>query len=327
MIKTYGRFIRVDKQDKWFSVEECGDLSGFVHSTHIIRLGSSTIYSYVPLTSKIGEAYAMVDCMIEEGVLSQEDTFHITIISTVNLNKKRKPSDPETVGDRLRIMLMSMVPPKCNLVVNVVRCKTYRQINHHFSTFIQWPLRKRWKEGSGYITIHDPEPRMDKKNPARYEILPARMKVIEFAHALKYDIKFVDYCTPLEELIDILANSEMHFTYPGSTGFLAPLIGTPTVHLHNIPMSYKWAEVGDEKGIMSRHIVGRTQTSSHRTTQIKEDGTMEEWIPRDVTYINNNVEMSDINYLFLSRKTWTDSHMDQFYWLYMKREQRMEKQR
>lgn len=200
--------------------------------SEIIRLCSMDCDAYAPLVAHIGNVYAKAQLYHQERILN--GPYRLSVLIPRHTDRKYKPQDPETMLDRIIWFIENLRVPDCGLIVSVY-------IAHHMMADFQgpfgwdtlWQTKQTWDGSSSkYITLqhHSEIDHNVGKSAHRKNISQSVEVVRRIARIAKYDIVEVDYTTPIDELYKLLLNSKCHFSYVGSTGYIAAITKTPTVY-------------------------------------------------------------------------------------------------
>jgi hypothetical protein len=206
---------------------------------HPVRFCWATMYSWATVINTVSNVFCTTQ------LLQQEKAFpgpaKVAVYFTREDHKK-KAADSETIYERMIWLFKSMKEPEGGMVVSFYHLPEGREwISIPFFIANIWPTKKQWNPIGTYITIQKTEAGIGgKKQDKVYEEAPLYVERTEqLAKKYGYDIKYIDYTMPYEETLDLLAGSAHHFTYSGSTYYLAACVGTPTTAWSYFGRRYK----------------------------------------------------------------------------------------
>lgn len=207
--------------------------------SHPLRFCWASIYSWATVINSISSVFCEVQLLHQEKAFSGVPK--VAVYFTM-VDHKRKAADSETIYQRMIWLFQAMKEPESGMVVSFYRLPEGREhITQPFFIANIWPLKKQWNPDGTYITIQKLEAEIGgkKKNKVYTEVPIYMEKTEELAKKYGYDVKYVDYTMPYEKTVSVLAGSSHHFTYSGSTYYLAACMGVPTTAFSYFGRRYK----------------------------------------------------------------------------------------
>lgn len=192
-----------------------------------VRFCWATMYSWATVVNTVSNAFAQAQLLFQEG--AYEGPVKIAVYYTKE-DHKRKETDSETIHERMKWLFQNMMEPECGLVVSFYHLPEGREhivIPFFIASF--WPTKKQWAPQGTYITIQKTEDGIGgAKKEKIYNEAPIYIaKAEEMAAKYGYEIKYIDYTMPYDEMLDLLVGSDHHFTYAGATYYFAACVGVP----------------------------------------------------------------------------------------------------
>ena len=243
----------------------------------VVRLSNHDANSHATLMSMLSPAFLQAQQLSDENI--SNDPFHITILFHKDMAEKRKPENKETIYETLIWFIENFLDPANGAIVSIYRAhdSRYWQGNPWAHNQI-WPLKRRWKPQGSHVSVQLTEPLMSKRRKfATEQHEKTVMPVIKsMAEQLGYDIKYVDYTLPTEEIVSIMETSDYHFTYNGATMYTAAMIGIPCLAWHHeSEIIYDIGEWRDYDDINKKHKAavqvntpwGNMSTANHKIQQ------------------------------------------------------------
>jgi hypothetical protein len=212
----------------YLGCEDTGEIAE-THNSHTIRFCNSTAWAHGTLISYICSTLAKCQLLYEEGSLNKPSK--ISVIWPFDIDAKRKPADVETGYERVVWYFRNLKIPTNGIIVSFYVNQNVRSwTSDPWRVMSLWPTKKQWDPTGDYITIQKAEPLAGGKvRRIKDRLPPFEEKTLQLAENYGYDVKYVSYLTPFDELYELLLGSSCHFSYLGSTYFFAGLVGTPTV--------------------------------------------------------------------------------------------------
>ena len=192
--------------------------------SHTIRFDSKCMYAYATLLSLIHEVFHLADVTAREN--NRDTPYKVAVL--IQRVEKRKSSDPETTLDRIKWIFENSAPPKGGMIVSFYHSPNIqRSITTQYMFNYLWPFKERWIGDENYVTFQKLEDNLydQKKNYS----MPHQEMVLDKLETYGYNVRFVDYCTPIEELCKLLKHAKAHFTYTGATYYFAGTMGMPVI--------------------------------------------------------------------------------------------------
>jgi len=194
-----------------------------------VRFCSSTMYSHGTIISQLANVFNKAQLLWQEGSLTSP--YYVSIIFPSELDHKRKNTDPESVYDRLKWYINNMRVPSCGMVVSFYQnrgIKTWITTPWHLNEF--WPMKRQWDPKGTHITIQVTEHLIGSAaKDIVHSVSPSFIKrTEELAEKYGFEVRYIDYTLPFDQMYDDIVTSNHHFTYCGSTYFFASTIGIPT---------------------------------------------------------------------------------------------------
>lgn len=198
-------------------------------TSHCIRFCSSTMYSHATIISQLANAFNKAQLLWQEGSISTP--YHISIVFPVELDHRRKPDDSESVYERLKWYINNMREPSCGAIVSFYQnkqSKPWITSPWHLNEF--WPMKRQWDPQNTHVTIQVAEKMIGSTSKDFiHSVTPNFIdKVCDLATDYGFDVKFIDYTMPFEQMYNDIVTSNHHFSYCGATYFFAATVGVPT---------------------------------------------------------------------------------------------------
>lgn len=194
-----------------------------------IRFCSSTMYAHATIMCQLANVFNKAQLLWQEGSLT--GPYYVCVIFPVELDHKRKATDSESVYDRLKWYINNMKVPSCGMVVSFYQntnTKTWITTPWHLNEL--WPMKRQWDPKGTHITIQVTEQLVGTK--AKYVIHtmspPFIKRTEQLAKDYGFDIRYIDYTLPFDQMYEDIVTSNHHFSYCGSTYFFAGAVGVPT---------------------------------------------------------------------------------------------------
>lgn len=222
--------------------------------SYIIRFTWDDAHSHATLMSMLSPAFLHAQQNADECV--SNNPFHISIIWPFETYIKRKIENKETAYDALVWFVENMLDPKNGAIVSIYRCS--KQIAHQGEQWRHsqiWPLKQQWSPQRQYISVHKAESGMSKRRIDKVKHQESvYLPLIEFyANKYGYEIKYVDYTLTVQEIVDVMVQSDWHFCYSGATMYTAAMIGIPTLAWHELDNVennlQKWRDYDDSQKV------------------------------------------------------------------------------
>lgn len=142
------------------------------------------------------------------------------------LHEKFKDSDAETVSQRFFYIYDNMEGNGVQVKFQKEKIKPY-DTHYPKESMPVWRFKKRWVGDGDYITVQNVETKLLKrKGKYAYEEWRYIPDLLPYLH--QYNVKLIDYRTPIEEAHNLLLHAKFHVGYSGSTSHLSGLTETPT---------------------------------------------------------------------------------------------------
>jgi len=191
-----------------------------------VRFCWATMYSWATMVNTVSQAFAQAQLLHQEGAYNEP--VRVAVFFTKEEHKK-KEADPETINYRIEWLFENMMPPECGMIVSFYELpegKEHIVVPFFISTY--WPTKKQWKGDGDFITIQKTEAVGGPKKYQIFEEAPQYIEMVEEqATKYGYDIKYIDYTMPFDEMLDLLIHTKHHFTYAGATYYFCACTGTP----------------------------------------------------------------------------------------------------
>ena len=213
-----------------FGCDDENDDIAEVGAAEVARMDLSRMYSHATIIASLAPIFNRAQLLWQEGAVVMP--YHLAIIFTDELDHKRKEEDTETVYERIKWFIKTFKVPDCGMVISFyqnLEGKNYIMDPWHVHHV--WPFREQCSPHGRYITVQKVGIKGVggvKKEKVMTEAPIYISHVEKLAARYGYDIKYVDYSMPWEEIYQLMLHADHHFTYIGSTYYLAACIGTPT---------------------------------------------------------------------------------------------------
>lgn len=201
-----------------------------IHSLgYTVWFDKDSHYPYALIQDRLSKAFFSAELVSKTGY---NQPYLINVFVSFKSIGIFKDGDTETSLDRIKHWILQMERPSVPLIVK------FYLYNHdyaqhfgntdHFTTL--WPLRTNSKETHNFITINHYENYNDPydgkfkytRNNDGYAIYDA---IIAEANRRNIGVKVLNYSTPFAEVIGHLHSSRAHFSYFGSTYYIAEALG------------------------------------------------------------------------------------------------------
>ncbi len=195
-----------------------------------IRLCWATMYSWGTLVNTVSAAFCEIQLLQQESAYTNGPA-RVCVYYTKEDHKK-KPADSETIHERVKWFIEALKVPDGGMIVSYYELPDGKE--HIVIPFLianYWPTKLQWTPKGDYISLQYLQEGIGgyKKDRVYREIPGFYDKVRDLAKQYGWEIKEVDYSMPYQETLEILAGSNMHFSYLGSSFYLAACVGVPTV--------------------------------------------------------------------------------------------------
>ena len=163
-----------------------------ITDSHVLRLDSKNVWSYGPVLDNLSAcchlAYSMKDVTTEP--------FKVSVL--VPFVKTRKVYDESTNVDVLDFLISKLMPPPNGIIFSIIQINMERKHVTPFFLANVWPFVDKW-DPQNHISVQIPEPNVsdNKLNPLMRDWIELEKILKSFN---KYDIKYVDYSMPIEEV-------------------------------------------------------------------------------------------------------------------------------
>lgn len=229
---------------------DLSDLKANPAKSHVIRFCQHTSHSHATIMSLLSNAFLNAQQLADEKV--SNEPYHIAILWTIDIQKKRKPENAETALETLRYFLLNLKTPANGAIISIYHVPdAYSAQATPWRHSQIWPFEKQWNPQGKYVTVHKAEPLMSKtriqgtKN-SEEKILPL---VKKYANQYGYDIKYIDYKMTAQEMYETMRYSDYHFCYAGATYFTAAMVGIPAIAWHHMDkLEYEEVRIENLKG-------------------------------------------------------------------------------
>ena len=272
--------------------------------SEVVRLCISRMYSHSTLIASICPVFTRAQLMWQENAIS--GPVYVSVIFTEELDHKRKDADTETVYERLIWFIKSLRAPDCGMIISVyqnLNAKRYIMDPWHLHHI--WPFKDQWEPKGEYITIHHAEPKLGgtKKDKVLSEAPVYLARVMEMADKYGYDVKTFSYAMPWQEIYDGLRHSDHHFTYIGSTYYLAGCMNTPTTGFSysNTHSVINGSYYDYETGVRTNVTIPETRwgiVGLNRTRTIQYDFDLGAVVNKPVDYVKEISEVDQVDDIF-----------------------------
>jgi len=200
-----------------------------------IRFCGHTSNSHATIMSLLSPAFLTAQELSDEKI--SNEPYHMSIIWTYDLNRKRKEENAETSLEALEYFLINLKAPTNGAIISIYHANEGKE--HHPTQWRHtqvWPFAERWNPQGQYITVHKTEPlmatsRIRKTKQSEIEMLPY---VQNCAEKYGYNIKYVDYTMKAQEIYETMRYSDYHFCYAGATYYTAAMVGVPALAWHHM---------------------------------------------------------------------------------------------
>tara|TARA_R110000744_G_scaffold188370_4_gene307702 strand:+ start:1380 stop:2303 length:924 start_codon:yes stop_codon:yes gene_type:complete len=252
----------------------CSDGVATPDKSHVIRFCNSTIFAHGTLISQIAPAFVNAQLLCDESI--SKEPYHVSVIFPFELDKVRKETDVETAYERIKWYFNNLMVPTCGMVVTFyqnLESKSWITAPWHLQHL--WPLKERWEPKNRYVTIQRLEPLVGGSAKRNKDSIPEyEDRAINLAKSLGYEVKFIDYLMPFDELLYTMKHSDHHFSYQGSSYFFAGLLGTPTtIWGSERPRTYAWNSYYSyhkAERVHLNHLIGRWGTLGTNQARIMQ---------------------------------------------------------
>ncbi len=241
----------------------------------LVRYSDNDLYSYATLIQLLSSPLAKAQLYYQEGITSKP--FKLTIVADEKGLNKYKSADYNTPIDRLKWLMANMAVPSGGIHMSLYSAPITSQLDSPYCFNTLWHTKTKWAGcDSNYITLqaHSERDHNEGKSPHRVNIQESVQAIRTTAQELGYQVVEVDYTTDIDELSKVMLGAKAHFSYIGSTGYVAALLRVPTVHFgrkvhkhtvavpHNI---HPWYKPGIGSMSINRNVWNSVGTPEGRT--------------------------------------------------------------
>lgn len=206
--------------------------------SHLIRFCNGTKHATCTIASHLNEAFIKAQLLVNENISNKP--FYISVLwpsSFYSIGRKRKEEDSESSYYKMKWYFENYIPPTNGLVVSFYIAPT---IDARHESIWQaryvWPTKKQWNTTNKFISIQMPEKlmgRVVKKNLLDKKFEEFIPVIESYAVLMNYDIKYINYSTPMEEAYKVMLETKCHITYEGSSYYMAASTGTPVIGINH----------------------------------------------------------------------------------------------
>lgn len=194
-----------------------------------VRFCSSTIYSHATIISQLSNVFNKAQLLWQEGAIT--GPYHASMVFPVDLDHRRKPEDAESSYERIKWYINNMRVPDCGMVISFyqnLNSKTWITTPWHLNEF--WPMKRQWDPQHTHVTVQLTEKLIGTTAKEMiHSVSPAFIeKVDQLADKYGYEVRYIDYTMPFDEMYDDIVTSNHHFSFCGATYFFAATVGIPT---------------------------------------------------------------------------------------------------
>jgi len=200
------------------------------NNSEIIRISKDDASAYAPIIALLSHTFSKAQMYNEEKITDRP--YKISVVVSESAYLKVKDEDPETMLDRILWIVENFRDPDGGVVVSVYESLKMRsRMDSPYGFYSLWNTKKiNNGTDSDYITLQSHGEIQHSPKDGHRINLPSSVSLIKFkATELGYDIKEIDYTTPISEVYELMINAKAHFGYLGSTYYLAAITNTPTV--------------------------------------------------------------------------------------------------
>jgi len=199
-----------------------------------ILFDDETIRAYGSLIPVLTATFWKAALEYQQKIRTRPKHIRMLIPSNYANGFKTQPHFKNSQVETVEWFLLNLVPPPGGLVVSLYFYENlYPGNNNPFWAWSIWPLQQRWIGDGDYVTVNKITKFKAGANGTDKKINIAQklghLDLIDNIEELSpYPVKEVGYGDE-EETVKLLKHSKRHFTYYGTTYFLAGLVDTPTV--------------------------------------------------------------------------------------------------
>jgi hypothetical protein len=246
--------------------------------------------TYAPIVNKISEVFLNIELGVQEGFI--KGVSYVSILLPSNASRKFKPSDEDSVIERIEWFIRNFKPTTNGIVLSIYYSKSLeRFLDAHWNLNNLWISKETWEGKGNYVTVQFPEKKGDFWNS--YKFYENWEVIKEYLDSKNIEIKEVSYETSLEETYRLLLNTKLHISYIGSSYFIASLARVPTIGLG------KESSPDFTNGIIRKNCWGTGCMSINRVLQIDKriyNGIVKGSIDSTDTYYIKDLVMRVIEY-------------------------------
>ena len=200
--------------------------------SHLIMMSNIDVAAYNNLVSILSDFFCKAQLSAQDDV--SWGPLHLSVVVPAICLKKWKDDDGDTLIYRLWWIIDNLRDPINGVVVSIyINSNISGKDERPWAQNHLWQTKKTWKpnwDKTISIQAHGEVQHQPSHSARLY--LNESVEIIEsMARSLNYDIKYVDYSTPIDDLYEIMLNTKHHFSYTGSTGYFAALTRTPTLYI------------------------------------------------------------------------------------------------
>lgn len=218
--------------------------------SHVIRFCGHTSNSHATIMSLLSPAFLTAQELADEKISNQP--YHISVIWTYPIDRKRKEENAETSLEALEYFLVHLKTPTNGAIISIYYANEGKETNPTQWRHSQvWPFEEKWNPQGKYITIHKAEPFMSKSRIEKTKRSEKEMltHVQYYAQKYGYNIQYVDYTMKAQEIYETMRYSDYHFCYAGATFYTAAMVGIPALAWHHVDLiEYDSVLIENEEG-------------------------------------------------------------------------------
>lgn len=270
-----------------------------------VRFCGSTVYAHATIIYLLSNVMNKAQLLWQEGTI--KGPYYVSIIFPFDLDEKRKPEDAETTYERIKWYINNFRVPDCGLVVSFYKntdIKPWITTPWHLNEV--WPMKRRWSPKGTHITIQSTENLIGSSLKSLiHTVTPQFVEHAEkMAKKYGYQVKFIDYTLPYDEMYEAIVTSDHHFTYCGATYYFAATVGCPTTswgyeYSSKIRVNGAYFTYKDGKRVHTSMQLSRwSNISTNRAKIMQYDSDEGAVLNKPLIYCSNVDDVQEIDLVF-----------------------------
>jgi len=262
------------------------------NSSHTIVLNPYHMHSYGYLMMSFSEVFFRAQ-YIQENNYSNEPYRLAVLVPSI---EKCKEEDAEDNLTRYKFILNNYQPPKNGIQITFWKIdykEKKRKIIEPILISYIWSWKDKWDKNNckDYVVVNDLH---DVKNHSKHKgTVQVYERLIESLDMMNVDYRTVNYTTPIEQMYNLLLNSKLCISMPGTSHYISGPMGLPTLCYGdsywtrtNKYVKYSISGQPMHKKMLST-VWGKSAMSEHSILHLDENGINE----KPVDFVTNIGEL------------------------------------